>query len=378
MVNSAGNEGEDVDDVGKLPKALGGGGNLGSPGAEEKIIVVSAIDDSDGAPGGDTFASFSNFGSQIDIAAPGVGILSLWVNGFLATADGTSMAAPHVTGTAALAIKAYRDANAGASPTPDQVANDLINNGFAQHGSSGFTDDPDHGGGDTHAPGSLDEPLVSAEPFATAGTPVSGADLEVTKSVNNATPGEGDSVTYTVTVDNNGPDDATGVEVTDALPTGVTYSSDSAGGSYNSGTGVWTVGSLADAASATLTIVAAVDAGTGGDTITNTASISASDQADPDATNNSASADITVAVPGGGGGEGNVRGTVTVGGAKESGVTVEVVDTGPTATTNKGGKYRLKDVTAGFHDIKATKGLLTETKSVEVIAGETVELNFDL
>ena len=168
-VTSAGNEGEDVDEVGKLPQALGGGGRLGPAGAEDKIIVVSAIDDSDGKPGGDTFASFSNFGSEVDIAAPGVGILSLWVNGFLATASGTSMASPHVTGTAALAIKVYRDANAGASPTPTQVANDLIINGFAQHGSSGFTDDPDHGDGESHVPGSLDEPLVNAGPFATAG-----------------------------------------------------------------------------------------------------------------------------------------------------------------------------------------------------------------
>ena len=79
------------------------------------------------------------------------------------------MASPHVTGTAALAIEAHSDANSGASPTPAQVANDLITNGFAQHGSSGFTGDPDHGGGGPHAPGSLDEPLVNAGPFATAG-----------------------------------------------------------------------------------------------------------------------------------------------------------------------------------------------------------------
>ena len=76
-VTSAGNEGENVTDVGKLPQALGGGGTLGPARAEDKIIVVSAINDSDGQPGGDTFASFSNFGSNVDIAGPGVGILSL-------------------------------------------------------------------------------------------------------------------------------------------------------------------------------------------------------------------------------------------------------------------------------------------------------------
>ncbi|HEX2022790.1 MAG TPA: S8 family serine peptidase [Candidatus Thermoplasmatota archaeon] len=65
------------------------------------VIVVSATTSSDG------FASFSSQGPQVDVAAPGVGILS--VDGAGTTGyrlmDGTSMAAPHVSGTAAL-IKA--------------------------------------------------------------------------------------------------------------------------------------------------------------------------------------------------------------------------------------------------------------------------------
>jgi uncharacterized repeat protein (TIGR01451 family) len=118
------------------------------------------------------------------------------------------------------------------------------------------------------------------------------ADLAVTKTVDNATPTVGDNVTYTITVENLGPDDTTGVEVTDALPAGVTYVSDTGGGDYSGG--VWSVGSLADGATATLEITASVDAGTCDTIITNTASVTASDLADPDDANNSDSADIDV------------------------------------------------------------------------------------
>ena len=43
----------------------------------------------------------------------------------------------------------------------------------------------------------------------------------------------GNTVTYTLTVINNGPDNATGVQITDKLPSGLTYGSDTGGGSYN-------------------------------------------------------------------------------------------------------------------------------------------------
>jgi uncharacterized repeat protein (TIGR01451 family) len=121
------------------------------------------------------------------------------------------------------------------------------------------------------------------------------ANLALTKTVNDPTPGEGATVVYTLTASNNGPDNGTGIVVTDLLPTGVTFvSSTPSQGSYVSGTGLWTVGPIADGAAATLGITCTVDAGTRGTTITNNASISAADQIDPVAPNNTASRDIVV------------------------------------------------------------------------------------
>ena len=122
------------------------------------------------------------------------------------------------------------------------------------------------------------------------------ADLSIAKTVDNATPHDGDTIVYTLTASNAGPaDPATGVKVSDALPAGVTYFSDNGGGAYDSGTGVWTIGNLAVSTPATLNITATVDANTDGRTIDNTATISG-DVTDPVPANNSGTASITVGI----------------------------------------------------------------------------------
>ena len=71
------------------------------------------------------------------------------------------------------------------------------------------------------------------------------ADLALTKTVSDPTPNVGDTITYTVTLTDNGPDAATNVQVTDLLPAGlVVVSASTEPGSYNPATGLWTVGQL--------------------------------------------------------------------------------------------------------------------------------------
>jgi uncharacterized repeat protein (TIGR01451 family) len=125
----------------------------------------------------------------------------------------------------------------------------------------------------------------------TATVTVDGTDLQVVKSVNNGTPNPADTIVWTIVITNNGPNQATSVEITDILPAGITYVSDTTSqGSYDAGkqnsSWVWTAGPLDVAASATMTITTTVDAGTTGQTIVNTAMITNADQTDPDNSNN--------------------------------------------------------------------------------------------
>jgi subtilisin family serine protease len=96
--------------------AAGNGNALGmaddacntSPSRVAEAITVSATDSSDRK------ASFANYGTCVDIFAPGVNVLSSWYTNDTATntISGTSMAAPHVAGVAAQ----FLQVNPGASP----------------------------------------------------------------------------------------------------------------------------------------------------------------------------------------------------------------------------------------------------------------------
>ncbi|MBL0737573.1 DUF11 domain-containing protein [Flavobacterium sp. GN10] len=116
-------------------------------------------------------------------------------------------------------------------------------------------------------------------------TPISqSSDLSLTKIVNNATPLVGSLVTFEIVVTNNGPQDNFGVQVTDILPSGYTFTGSTIStGTYDTATGIWTVGNLVTGDSETLQIVAQVNP-TG--IYTNTAEITAANLPDPDSTPN--------------------------------------------------------------------------------------------
>ena len=126
---------------------------------------------------------------------------------------------------------------------------------------------------------------------ATASINPQQADLQVSKTVSDPTPNVGDTVTYTITVTNNGPDTASNVTVQDLLPAGLSFvSATPSQGTYDSSTGVWNVGTVTTTAAQTLTIQATVDSPS---PLTNTAMIGHHDQYDPDPGNNQASATET-------------------------------------------------------------------------------------
>src|SRR5262249_1463127 len=113
------------------------------------------------------------------------------------------------------------------------------------------------------------------------------ADVAIQKTADNETPSVGEQVTFTITATNRGPSDATGVVVEDRLPAGLGFvSATPSQGSYDPADGSWTVGDVAVGESASLTLVATVDA-TGA--LVNTARKTAQTEADPNPLNDESS-----------------------------------------------------------------------------------------
>ncbi len=102
--------------------------------------------------------------------------------------------------------------------------------------------------------------VVDATAFFTKKT-VDCVDLSIEKTVTNAAPLVGSNIVFTITAKNLGMVDATGVKVDDLLPDGYAFvSSTVTAGVYNAGTGIWTLGNLANGATATLTVTATIKA----------------------------------------------------------------------------------------------------------------------
>ena len=118
----------------------------------------------------------------------------------------------------------------------------------------------DRAGGYTLVANATGLTSATSSAFAvTAGPPPTTADLAVTASVDDGTPAVGDTVIYTIRVTNQGPAQATGVQVSYDLGDRMSFlSSVPTQGSYNPQTEIWTVGTLEPGAGATLEISARV------------------------------------------------------------------------------------------------------------------------
>lgn len=119
MVVAAGNDNADACNYSpaRAPSAI----TVGATGHRVSVNGVTRIDQYDGR------ADYSNYGNCLDLFAPGSLITSAWIGGEVATntISGTSMAAPHVTGVAALVLSAYPTAS------PAAIENFLATTGTA-------------------------------------------------------------------------------------------------------------------------------------------------------------------------------------------------------------------------------------------------------
>ncbi|MCC9601588.1 DUF11 domain-containing protein [Stieleria sp. JC731] len=119
-------------------------------------------------------------------------------------------------------------------------------------------------------------------------------DVTIAKSASDSTPASGSNVTYTIDLTNDGPSTATGVILTDDIPSGLTFVSgtlDGQSATSNGTTVTFPSVTLSDGETKSATLVFTVGATQDG-TITNTASVTA-DAGETDTSNNSDSVDVT-------------------------------------------------------------------------------------
>ena len=167
-----------------------------SPSAFDNVLVVSALADFNGLPGGgaaptcradvdDTLADFSNWGPEVDIAAPGVCILSTYPieKGEYGTISGTSMASPHAAGALALLASKNKPGNA-----TDVYS---LYNQVKSAGNYNWTDDSGDG---------IKEPLLDVSTFVptliAVGAANSPPNVTITSPADGATFVEGAAISF--------------------------------------------------------------------------------------------------------------------------------------------------------------------------------------
>ena len=197
----------------------------------------------------------------------------------------------------------------------------------------------------------------------------------------------GTTVTYTITLTNEGPNPATGVIAQDKLPTGVTFVSSTGDGSYDATTGKWDLSDevIEKDATRTRTIVVRVTPEAAGSIVTNTATIEHQDQFGDKTTDNTSSVPLTAGYTIAGklyndanasfssdNGENPYSG-VTIALLKKDGTPVLDKDGNPVTTvTDADGKYSFTGLPLGEYKVDVvnpTSGPLAGTKPLEAYTG---------
>ena len=197
----------------------------------------------------------------------------------------------------------------------------------------------------------------------------------------------GTSVTYTLTVTNEGPSPATGVIAQDKLPSGVTFVSAQGDGTYDAASGKWDLSGevIEKDATRTLRITVTIDASAAGSVVTNTATIEKQDQIGDKKPDNTSSVPLTAGYTIAGklyndadasfsssDSEAPYEG-VTVALLKKDGTPVLDKDGNPmTAVTDAEGKYSFVGLPLGEYTVSVvdpTSGPLAGTKPTEAYTG---------